>query len=92
MWYLVVESAIHHSLDLSRLRWYNGFVLNGDAAPRTLGSVSSAGDFNGDGIDDLIIGQSRTAFNGDRRAGESYLVFGQRQALPAFSIFYLRWQ
>ena len=35
----------------------NGFVLNGVAAGDTIGlSVSGAGDINGDGLDDLLIG------------------------------------
>ena len=39
-------------------------------------SVAGAGDVNGDGIDDLIIGASY-ADPGDRNdAGESYVVFG----------------
>ncbi len=50
----------------------NGFVLNGlndnDSAGR---SVSGAGDINGDGFDDIIIGAS-----GAGRSGESYVVFG----------------
>ncbi len=40
------------------------------------GSVSSAGDVNGDGFDDLVIGASRADQNGQERAGESYVVFG----------------
>ena len=39
-------------------------------------SVSSAGDFNGDGVDDVIIGASRADPNGVDSAGESYIVFG----------------
>lgn len=42
------------------------------------GSVSSAGDFNGDGFDDLIIGaRGGSSFdNATPFAGESYVVFG----------------
>ena len=50
-----------------------GFTLTGKAERDRSGvSVSSAGDINGDGIDDLIIGASGT----DNYAGESYVVFG----------------
>lgn len=46
------------SLNLSDLNGSNGFVING----LNSSSVSSAGDINGDGIDDLIIGGSRVVF------------------------------
>ncbi|MDB5339009.1 MAG: hypothetical protein JWN70_4628 [Planctomycetaceae bacterium] len=41
-------------------------------------SVSNAGDVNGDGFDDLLIGAKRAAGAGNAKtdAGESYLVFG----------------
>ncbi|MXN67508.1 tandem-95 repeat protein [Stappia sp. GBMRC 2046] len=64
------------SFELSSLNGANGFVLNGVAANDRSGvSVSSAGDVNGDGVDDLIIGASQADPNGDR-SGESYVVFG----------------
>ncbi|NOZ42957.1 MAG: type I secretion C-terminal target domain-containing protein, partial [Alphaproteobacteria bacterium] len=66
------------SLDLSTLNGANGFVINGINAGDESGlSVSSAGDINGDGIDDVIIGAYRADPNGNNYAGESYLVFGQ---------------
>ena len=45
------------SLDLAALDGTNGFRLDGiDADDRSGVSVAGAGDVNGDGIDDLIIG------------------------------------
>jgi hypothetical protein len=65
------------SLDLSSLSGANGFVLNGIETPDRSGfSVSSAGDVNGDGVDDLIIGAYWAFQNGQVRGGESYVVFG----------------
>ena len=68
------------SLDLSELDGSNGFVINGiDRFDRSGISVSLAGDFNGDGIDDVIIGASAAAPNDNFRAGESYVVFGNQE-------------
>ncbi|EDN72957.1 Integrin alpha chain [Beggiatoa sp. SS] len=44
-------------------------------------SVSSAGDINGDGLDDLIIGAPDADPNGRNRAGESYVVFGKNDTV-----------
>ena len=69
------------SLDLSTLDGSNGFILNGiDANDQSGFSVSSAGDVNGDGYDDLIIGANRADPNGDRDAGETYIVYGGASA------------
>ena len=38
--------------------------------------VSAAGDINGDGYDDLLIGAPWHASNGASKSGRSYVVFG----------------
>ena len=64
--------------ELDTLDGTNGFVLNGvDPADGTGDSVSSAGDVNGDGIDDLIIGAADADPSGISGAGETYVVFGR---------------
>ncbi|MEH2246141.1 hypothetical protein [Nostoc sp.] len=66
-------------LNLSSLNGTNGFLINGIAKGDLSGySVSSAGDINNDGIDDLIIGAPYASPNGILEAGQSYLVFGGR--------------
>lgn len=51
-----------------------GFVINGASAGDTSGNVvSSAGDVNGDGLADLIIGAVRAS----SRAGRAFVVFGK---------------
>ena len=68
-------------LDLSALNGTNGFTLTGiDAGDRSGTSVSSAGDVNGDGYDDLIIGANRADPNGERLAGETYVLYGGASA------------
>jgi glycosylphosphatidylinositol phospholipase D len=62
----------------------SGFVLNGiDAFDQSGSSVGSAGDLNGDGHDDLVIGAVSANQRGRRLAGESYVVFGGAQGFPA---------
>ncbi len=64
-------------LRLSTLDGSNGFRIDGAAAGNNLGyGISAAGDFNGDGIDDLIVG----AFGIDAGAtdtGGVYVLFGK---------------
>ncbi|MEM7555852.1 MAG: FG-GAP-like repeat-containing protein [Cyanobacteria bacterium P01_A01_bin.84] len=65
------------SLDVSSLDGSNGFVIKGADAGDNLGfSVKSAGDFNNDGIDDLIIGARLADFEGNLNTGKTYVVFG----------------
>ena len=63
-----------------------GFVINGqDGDDGSGSSVASAGDINGDGFADLIIGAFRgdATGNGKDRAGESYVVFGKASPFGA---------
>ncbi len=73
------------SFNLSTLNGTNGFVLNGIAANDKSGwSVSSAGDVNGDGVDDILIGAPAAIGYGFAvSAGESYVVFGSNAGFAA---------
>ena len=72
------------SLDVSSLDGSNVFVINGiDVGDFSGRSVSGAGDVNGDGFDDLIIGAILADQNGNDLAGESYVVFGSDQPFGA---------
>ena len=54
-----------------------GFVINGvDVNDNSGFSVSAAGDVNGDGLDDVIIGAYLADPNGNSTSGSSYVVFG----------------
>ena len=68
------------SLDLATLDGTNGFVI---APPvddvYAGGALSSAGDVNGDGIDDLLIG---APYSGND-AGRTYVVFGRSDGFDA---------
>jgi Ca2+-binding RTX toxin-like protein len=71
------------NLNLSTLDGTNGFKLSGVAADDRAGfSVASAGDFDNDGYDDLIIGANQADPNGNL-SGASYLVFGKSGGFSA---------
>ena len=65
------------TIDLSSLAASTGFVIQGAAAGDYAGfSVSAAGDFNGDGFDDILVGVP-DADNNHELAGEAYMIFGK---------------
>jgi hypothetical protein len=64
-----------------------GFVINGQAAYDSSGfSVASAGDVNGDGLADLLIGASFSDPAAGTNAGRSYVIFGQKTSAPAIHL------
>ncbi|MBC8123005.1 MAG: FG-GAP repeat protein [Gemmatimonadaceae bacterium] len=75
--YVVFGKADTATVDLANLG-NSGFAINGATARDYAGgSVSSAGDINGDGLADLIIGASRADPQGRAGAGQAYVVFGK---------------
>jgi len=74
--YVVFGKTDTSAIDLSAIdAGSGGFVLNGECANNSSGrSVSSAGDINGDGLADLIVGSRYTG------GGRSYVIFGKTDA------------
>ncbi len=71
------------AINLSSLNGSTGFRLDGVAAGDRSGrSVAAAGDVNGDGRSDLIIGAYGADPNG-LDSGSSYVVFGRSTGFPA---------
>lgn len=72
------SSGFDATFDLSILDGSNGFHLNGESEYDLSGSsVSSAGDINSDGFNNLIIGASNASPDGIENAGSSYVVYGK---------------
>jgi hypothetical protein len=70
-------TGFHTTLALSSLDGTTGFRLDGASQENLAGfAVSAAGDVNGDGVDDLLIGAFGTDRNGID-SGSSYVVFGR---------------
>ena len=75
MWYLVARGWVRGYLLLSSLNGSNGFKLDGENNGDYSGySVSAAGDINGDGYADVVIGAD--GYPGGSVKGRSYVVFG----------------
>ncbi|MFO1070532.1 MAG: hypothetical protein U1E14_18600 [Geminicoccaceae bacterium] len=71
-------------IDLGALDGSDGFAMLGASAREYAGwSVSGAGDINGDGIDDLVVGAPYAGTDGVDSAGTSYVVFGSRDGFDA---------
>jgi len=82
--YVVFGTAgeLFSPVELLSLDGTDGFKLVGEMpGDRSGGAVSAAGDVNGDGVDDVIIGARRADPNGDR-SGRSYVVFGRVTGTP----------
>ncbi|OJA02994.1 integrin alpha, partial [Bathymodiolus thermophilus thioautotrophic gill symbiont] len=77
--YVIFGKTDETSVDLSKIALATGgFVINGENADDYSGrSVSSAGDVNGDGLDDLIICAYLADSSGKNNVGKSYVVFGK---------------
>ena len=77
-------SGFTASFALSTVDGSNGFRLQGLSTPGALGAaVSNAGDVNGDGISDLIVGAPSVSAGGSDFAGSSYVVFGRTTGFGA---------
>ncbi|HCQ65145.1 MAG TPA: hypothetical protein DIU07_08285 [Rhodobacteraceae bacterium] len=74
---LAAKAGSSGSIRLYSLSLSNGFIIRGDASrDAAAASVSDAGDVNGDGIADLIVG-APGGDDGGADAGEAYVVFGR---------------
>ena len=68
--------SVLRSVDLTALDGNEGFRIDGAADGENAGSAVSAGDINGDGYSDLLIGAPYAGGPGLGQAGVTYVVFG----------------
>jgi hypothetical protein len=79
-------SGWHATLSLATLNGTNGFAISSGLpyADQFGFWVNNAGDFNGDGIDDLAVGAPLTGRSSDiKLSGAGYVLFGQTGPFPA---------
>jgi len=77
----IEDLEIAARIDLGNLAGGNGFKIVGEAAYDYAGfSASNAGDINGDGFDDVIVG-ARYNDEGGGSAGAAYVIFGAQNGL-----------
>ncbi|HET9322326.1 MAG TPA: integrin alpha [Gaiellaceae bacterium] len=76
--YVVFGRAAPKTVDLAALGQQEGFRIDGAAADDLAGhSVAAAGDVNGDGRGDTLVGTRYARNNGREFSGSAYIVFGR---------------
>src|SRR5258708_26324192 len=81
----VATYAAPRLIDVTSLVPSEGAVLQGQAGDFAGWSVSPAGDVNGDGFADVIVGAPR-GNSGDTAGGQAYVVFGHAGGIGSVSL------
>lgn len=82
--YVVFGAASAITTDLSSLNGSNGFTVTTDLIGTKLGAgASGAGDFNGDGITDFMVGAPEVVNSDGFIVGTTYLIYGSANSFPA---------
>ncbi|MGN7614528.1 hypothetical protein ACQZV8_20860, partial [Magnetococcales bacterium HHB-1] len=78
------QTAINGPVEVFQedLNGTSGYSLSGPDASRFGSHISSAGDLNGDGFEDFLIGARYADYNG-ANAGAAYVLFGSSSGLPS---------
>lgn len=83
--------ALPSVLDVRSLGFYGMTIVGVDPGDGTGVTASAAGDVNGDGFDDMIIGAPYAASIGNTRyqAGETYIIYGDSNLPQFLDLFFL---
>lgn len=87
--YVVFGSAHPNSIVVvEALDGKNGFRLIGEGAQDEAGaSLAAAGDVNGDGFEDFVVGAPQATTSGRSSPGAAYVIFGRkRDFLPSYDL------
>jgi FG-GAP repeat len=85
-WVIFGSGQEHGTVSLTQLYSGGGFQISGSYAGNLDGlSVGAAGDVNGDGFADIIVGAPHTGGSD----GAAYVIFGKANGLSSFSLFNL---
>src|SRR3954468_18064309 len=81
--YVVFGRGDNASIDLGSLG-SGGFRIDGVSTTEHLGwSAAGAGDVNGDGLADIVIGSKDADYRGRANSGSAYVIFGRRSTATA---------
>ena len=76
--FVVFGRADNASIDLAKIGSGGGFRIDGAVANDRLGSSAArAGDMNGDGLSDVIVGAREADNRGRSASGSAYVIFGK---------------
>lgn len=74
-------------IDLQTLNGTNGFRIDGIVADARTGTgVAQAGDINGDGYDDVLIGAPEASIGGKDWVGQAFAVLGRHSFPPVLDL------
>lgn len=76
------EGAFPEKIEEDDLDGTTGFSIASRTPPEQVSAVDAAGDFNNDGIDDLVIGTSPNSFPGFNM-GAAYVIYGKSDPFPS---------
>ena len=81
------ESGFDASFDLATLDATDGFIISGGGTSANLGAaVSTAGDINGDGLSDIIVGAPRATGPAGSGSGQTYVILGSSSFGASFDV------
>ncbi|HEV2818747.1 MAG TPA: FG-GAP-like repeat-containing protein, partial [Allosphingosinicella sp.] len=73
-------------INLAALTPADGFKIQGLTGNQAGTAVATAGDFNGDGYADLLVGSPLVSRSGNSQVGEAYLIFGKASGFTTINL------